>query len=118
MLFVAGTAWKHLAALVALGVAALTVVLIAAPGRAFTAQALPGGPPDSLPGPWRDRAKRTLPAAGVEDRDRRRRQDRPRRQRNPHAANFVPVNSTDFIFAAVGERYGFAGASFVPLFSR
>jgi len=31
-----------------------------------------------------------------------------------HAAvNFIPVNSTDFIFAALAERFGFAGAAFV-----
>ena len=29
------------------------------------------------------------------------------------AANFVPLNSTDFIFAALAERFGFAGAAFV-----
>jgi len=29
------------------------------------------------------------------------------------AANFVPLNTTDFIFAALAERFGFAGAAFV-----
>jgi rod shape determining protein RodA len=29
------------------------------------------------------------------------------------AANFVPLNTTDFIFAALAERFGFAGAAVV-----
>ena len=33
--------------------------------------------------------------------------------RHADADNFVPEDETDFIFAAVGERYGFAGAALV-----
>ena len=58
-------------------------------GRRARAQALPGGTPDGVPAPSSKRNRRAegtappLPAAGVQDRDRRRAEDRPRRERQP-----------------------------------
>ena len=61
-------------------------------------------------------AETRLPAAGVEDRDRLRAEDRSRRQGAARRPNgFVPESHTDFIFAAVGEQYGFVGAALVLL---
>ena len=59
-----------------------TFVLVAAPavGRA-RAQALPGGTPDGVPAPLVQPPETGLPAAGVEDRDRLRAEDRARRER-------------------------------------
>ena len=90
--------------------------LVAAPavGRRG-AQALPGGPPDGVPAPVGRSGRRGLPAAAVADRHRLGREDRPRR-RERHAdrrSNFLPEHHTDFIFAVVGETYGFAGAALV-----
>ena len=55
-----------------------------------------------------------LPAEPVADRDRLRPEDRPRRAtRRRRRSNFLPEHHTDFIFAVVGERYGFVGAALV-----
>ena len=56
-----------------------------------------------------------LPAAAVQDRHRLRREDRPRRGRTPTQTglDFLPEHHTDFIFAVIGETYGFVGAALV-----
>ena len=83
-------------------------------GRRARAQALPGGPPDGVPEPVRQPSRAGLPAEPVADRDRRRPEDRPRRDDATQTTlNFLPEHHTDFIFAVVGERYGFVGAALV-----
>ena len=50
----------------------------------------------------------------VADRDRLGPEDRPRRVNATQTKlNFLPANDTDFVFAAVGETYGFVGAALV-----
>src|ERR1017187_1660573 len=115
VLYIAGVDWKHLAAIFALGVAALALVLIVGPLVGFhtyqadrvTAFIDPGSVPatqiknalyqqhESLIA-IRAGQKFGLGAVATNT-----------------AANFVPLNSTDFIFAALAERFGFAGAAFV-----
>ena len=116
VLFVAGTPWRHFAALGAL--VAVAIALDArgrAGGRRARAQALPGGPPDGVPATRpTNPADAGLPAEPVADRDRRGREDRPRRRHATQTQlNFLPEHHTDFIFAVVGERYGFVGAALV-----
>ena len=116
LLFVAGAPWRHFAALGALGAVAITLVLVAAAdGRRRGAQALPGGPPD--------RRSCTRPAIrGSEGYQQQQSGSPSARARRPAAAstnatqtglNFLPEHHTDFIFAVVGETYGFAGAALV-----
>ena len=127
LLLVAGTPWRQLAALVALVACPSRSCSSPAPaaGRA-RAQALSDRTADGLPAPLgelrgnqgkgiQDRRTRSpLSARAVEDRDRLRPEDRPRLRRHPdHAGNFVPEDDTDFVFAAVGEQYGFLGAGLV-----
>ena len=86
VLFIAGTSWKHFAALFTLGIVALTVVLVRRPGgRHPCAQALPGRPPHSLSEPDGQPGQTGLPTDPVEDRDRRpaRRPGAARRRRRP-----------------------------------
>ncbi len=77
------------------------------------ARRLPARPADDVPRPGRrrDRAGRGLQPRAVEDRHRRR---RPVRQGlfegTQTRLNNVPEQHTDFIFTAVGEELGFAGA--------
>jgi rod shape determining protein RodA len=113
-LFVAGTSWRHFAGLLALGLVALSLVAVAAPAAGLT-----------LLKPYQvDRLTAFLNP-----------QDNPAKQgyqqiqskiaigsgqktgRGPLATqtrlNFLPEHRTDFIFAVVGEEYGFVGAALV-----
>jgi rod shape determining protein RodA len=118
LLFVVGTTWKQLTGLVALFVAAIVFVLVAAPGlgvhvlKPYQQQRLTTfvNPPrvctstdttcyqlnQSLIaiGSGQKTGRGTLGATQTE-------------------LNFLPAPSTDFIFAAVGETYGFVGAALV-----
>ncbi len=100
LLFVAGVPWRHLAGLLALGAAAIALVLVVAPaaGRAG-AEALRGRTPYELFEPLEQSAERRLPAARVEDRDRRgaaHRQRRPtaRRSRANSCPRTAPTSSS------------------------
>jgi rod shape determining protein RodA len=113
-LFVAGTSWRHFAGLLALGLVAISLVAVAAPAAGVT-----------LLKPYQvDRLTAFLNP-----------QDNPAKQgyqqiqskiaigsgqktgRGPLATqtrlNFLPEHRTDFIFAVVGEEYGFVGAALV-----
>ncbi|HEY2397654.1 MAG TPA: rod shape-determining protein RodA, partial [Solirubrobacteraceae bacterium] len=114
MLFVAGTSWRHLASLLALVVVSLTFVLVAAPAAGvhvlkpyqvarLTAFLHPSANPQKE-GYQQEESKIAIGAG----------------QKFGRGANasqvqngFVPERHTDFIFAAVGERYGFVGAALV-----
>lgn len=115
LLFVAGTPWKHLTALVTLVVVAVAFVLVAAPAAGvnvlkpyqvarLTAFLHPSSNPQTE-GYQQQESKIAIGSGGKTGRP------------NPTQTklNFVPEDHTDFIFAAVGEQYGFAGAGLVLL---
>jgi rod shape determining protein RodA len=126
LLFVAGTSWKHLGALIALGLVSLTFVLVAAPAagvhvlKPYQVQRLTAflHPSSGLKQIKESEAKTGEPdpayqlleseiaigSGGKQGRGKNATQTR---------LNFVPENHTDFVFAAVGEQYGFLGASLV-----
>ena len=115
ILYIAGVDWHHLASVFALGVAALALVLIVGPLVGFhTYQA--------------DRLVAFLDPGAVPARELSHAFYQQRESviaigagqkfglgtvATNTAANFVPLNSTDFIFATLAERFGFAGAAFV-----
>jgi rod shape determining protein RodA len=114
LLFVAGASWKHLTALVALGAVAMTLVLVAAPAagvhllkpyqvQRLTAFLHPSTNPQTE-GYQQEESKIAIGSGQ-------------KTGRGPNATqtklNYVPEDHTDFVFAAVGEQYGFVGAAFV-----
>jgi rod shape determining protein RodA len=115
MLVFAGTSWKQLTALAALFVTSVVLVLVAAPAvgvhvlKPYQVQRLTG-----FLNPSRDPSNQTYNilqseiAIGSGQKT----------GRGVHTAtqtslHFLPENQTDFIFAVVGETYGFAGAALV-----
>jgi rod shape determining protein RodA len=114
LLFVAGASWRQLTALLALIVMSLTLVLAAAPvagvhvikpyqEERLTAFLHPSANPQKQ-GYQQEEAKIAIGSG----------------QKTGRGANasqipngFVPESHTDFIFAAVGEQYGFLGAALV-----
>ena len=115
VLYIAGVDWKHLAAIFALGVAALALVLIVGPLVGFhtyqadrvTAFIDPGSVPATQIKNALYQQHESLIAIGAGQKFGL------GAVATNTAANFVPLNSTDFIFAALAERFGFAGAAFV-----
>jgi rod shape determining protein RodA len=116
MLFVAGTPWKHLTALVALGLVSLTFVLVAAPAagvhvlkpyqvQRLTAFLHPSTNPQKE-GYQQEESKIAIGSGQKTGRGINATQTR---------LNYVPEDHTDFVFAAVGEQYGFVGAALVLL---
>ena len=114
LLFIAGTSWKHLTALIALGLMSLTFVLVAAPAAGV--HVLKPYQVDRLTaflhpttnaqkeGYQQVESKIAIGSGGKTGRGENATQTR---------LNFVPEDHTDFVFAAVGEQYGFLGASLV-----
>ncbi len=114
LLFVAGVPWSHLAGLLALGAAAIALVLVVAPAagvqvlKPYEVERLTSFlNPSSNPQKEGYQQLESKIAIGAG-------------QRTGSGANstqiqgeFVPEDSTDFVFAAVGERYGFVGAALV-----
>jgi rod shape determining protein RodA len=114
LLFIAGTSWRQLTGLVALIALALVFILLAAPvagvhvikpyqEERLTAFLHPSANPQKQ-GYQQEEAKIAIGSG----------------QKTGRGANasqipngFVPESNTDFIFAAVGEQYGFVGASLV-----
>ena len=114
VLFIAGTSWRQLTGLVALIVLALTFILLAAPvagvhvikpyqEERLTAFLHPSANPQKQ-GYQQEEAKIAIGSG----------------QKTGRGVNasqipngFVPESHTDFIFAAVGEQYGFVGAALV-----
>ena len=114
-LFVAGTSAKHFAALAALGVTAIVVVLLAAPAigvnllKPYQVQRLTAfvNPTDN-PREQGYQLQQSTIAIGAGEKT----------GRGPAGAtqttlDFLPAHQTDFIFAVLGESYGFAGAALV-----
>lgn len=114
VLFVAGTSWRHFAALAALGAVAVVVVLAAAPAVGVNV----------LQDYQKDRLTSFL--APAESSNRQAYQQNQSKiaigagqktgrgeQATQTKLNYLPEHHTDFIFAVVGERYGFVGAALV-----
>jgi rod shape determining protein RodA len=114
VLFVAGVSWRQFAALSALGAVAIVLVLVAAPAAGVTV----------LHGYQKDRLTAFLkPSDNPAKQGYQQNQSRiaigsgQKTGRGSRATqtklNFLPEHHTDFIFAVVGERWGFVGAAFV-----
>jgi rod shape determining protein RodA len=114
VLFVAGTKWTHLAALGTLGVAAVVLVLVAAPAAGV--QVLKPYQVDRLtaflhptenPRKQGYQVNQSLTAIGAGGKTGR------GDQATQTKLDFLPEHHTDFIFSVVGEEFGFAGAALV-----
>ncbi len=114
VLFVAGTSWKHLAALAVLAVAAIVIVLVVAPAlnvhllSTYQQQRLTGFlHPSQNPKSQTWNIHQSLIAIGSGG----------KMGQGAHATQtrlgYLPAPSTDFVFAALGETYGFVGAGVV-----
>src|SRR5436305_2724982 len=115
MLFVAGTSCKHLPALLATFVASIAIIVAGAPAlgvhvlKPYQVQRLTGFlHPSHDPGNQTYNITESLIGIGAGEKSGRRVAGAS--QTNLH---FLPENQTDFVFAVVGETYGFAGAALV-----
>jgi rod shape determining protein RodA len=114
VLFVAGVRWTHFAFLGTIAAAAVAVVLVLAPAvgmpilKDYQQERLTSflNPSDD-PGDSSYQANQALIAIGAGGKTGR--GDDATQTRN----DFLPEHHTDFIFAAVGERFGFVGAAFL-----
>lgn len=121
LLFVAGTSWRHLAALAALVCVAIAFVLVAGPAvgvhvlkpyqtERLTAFLHPSsnvqkeGTESTDPRYQQEESKIAIGSGGKTGRGA---------QANQVPYGFVPESDTDFVFAALGEKYGFLGAGLV-----
>jgi rod shape determining protein RodA len=114
LLFVAGTSWKQLVGLIALVAVSATVVLVAAPAAGvhvlktyeverLTAFLHPSNNPQKQ-GYQQLESKVAIGSGQKTGRGSNSTQIE---------GNYVPEDDTDFVFAAVGEQYGFVGAALV-----
>jgi rod shape determining protein RodA len=115
MLFIAGTSWKHLAGLAALVVVAGAFVLAVAPAAGvhllnpYQEERLTAflNPSSNTEASYQLQQSKIAIGSG---------QKTGRGVNGDQTSNgFVPEAHTDFVFAAVGERYGFLGAGIVLL---
>jgi rod shape determining protein RodA len=115
LLFVAGAPWRHFAALGALFAVAITLVLVVAPLGGV--QVLESYQVDRLtsflhpsanPGDEGYQQHQALIAMGSGEKTGRGVEDA-----TQTSLNFLPEHHTDFIFAVVGETYGFAGCALI-----
>jgi rod shape determining protein RodA len=115
VLFIGGTKWTHFAALGALGVTAVVLVLVVAP--AVGVQVLKPYQVDRLTAflsPTSDpqdegyQLKQSITAIGSGQKT-----GRGSDEASQTKLDFLPEHHTDFIFAVVGEEFGFMGASLV-----
>ena len=115
LLFVAGAPWKHFAALGALFAVAITLVLVVAPMAGV--QVLERYQVDRLtsflhpsadPGDEGYQQHQALIAMDSGEKTGRGVADA-----TQTSLNFLPEHHTDFIFAVVGETYGFAGCALI-----
>jgi rod shape determining protein RodA len=115
VLFVAGAPWRHFAGLFALGAVAITLVLVAAPAAGvevlkpyqkdrLTAFLNPTDNPQKQ-GYQQNQSKIAIGAG--------QKTGRGERNATQTEGNFLPEHHTDFIFAVVGERFGFVGCALV-----
>jgi rod shape determining protein RodA len=114
VMFVGGVPWTHFAVIGTALVAAIALVIVVAPAvgtpilKGYQEQRLtsflhPSADPSDA-GYQQNQAKIAIGSGEKTGRGDRATQTR---------LDFVPERSTDFIFAVIGERYGFVGAAFV-----
>ena len=114
ILFFAGTSWKQLIGLLAMFVVSISIVLVAAPAlgvhllKPYQVQRLTG-----FLNPSRDPRNQTYNILQSEIAIGSGQKTGRGANASQTRLNFLPANDTDFIFAAVGETYGFAGAAVV-----
>jgi rod shape determining protein RodA len=114
LLYVAGTPWRHFAGLFALAAVAVTVALVAAPAAGVTVlkpyqvdRLTSFLSPSENAGDEGYQQIQSKIAIGAGQKTGR------GEQATQTKLNFLPEHHTDFIFAVVGERYGFVGAALV-----
>jgi rod shape determining protein RodA len=114
VLFVAGVSWRHFAGLVALGAVSIAIVLAAAPALGVTVLKPQQTErltsflyPSDVAGDAGYQQNQSRIAIGSGQKTGR------GAQASQTNLNFLPEERTDFIFAVVGERWGFAGAGIV-----
>jgi len=114
VMYVGGVRWTHLATIGGATVACIAIILVAAPTvgapvlKGYQEERLtsfldPSGDPSDA-GYQQNQAKIATGSGEIFGRGDRATQTR---------LDFVPERHTDFIFAVIGERYGFMGAAFV-----
>jgi rod shape determining protein RodA len=114
VLFVAGTSWRHFAALFALFAVAITFTLVVAPKVGVTV--LHGYQKDRLTAflnptdnPAKQGYQQNQSRIAIGSGEKTGRGDRATQTKY----NFLPEHHTDFVFAVVGERWGFIGAALI-----
>ena len=114
VLFVAGTKWTHFAALAGLGAAAVIVVVLAGPllgvevVKPYQVDRLTAFlNPSTDPADEGYQINQSLTAIGSGGKTGR------GEQSTQTKLDFLPEHHTDFIFAVVGEEFGFVGAALV-----
>ena len=115
LLFVAGTPWRHFAALGALGVVAIVMTLVALPAigvevlKPYQVDRLTSFlHPSEVAGKEGYQQAQSIIAIGAGEKT-----GRGVDKATQTGLDFLPEHHTDFIFAVVGETYGFAGAALV-----
>ena len=116
ILFVAGAPWRHFAALVALFAVSVTFVLVAAPKLGVEVlEPYQVDAPDGIPAPVGGSRRRrgyhqaqALTAIGSGEKT-----GRGVENATQTSLGFLPEHHTDFIFAVIGETYGFAGCALI-----
>ena len=114
ILFVAGVSWRHFAGLFGLGAVAIAIVLVAAPAAGVTVlhsyqtdRLTAFLHPTSNPGKEGYQQNQSKIAIGAGQKTGR------GDQATQTRLKFLPESHTDFVFAVLGERYGFFGAALV-----
>ena len=115
LLFVAGAPWRHFAALAALGAVAIALTLVALPQAGVTvlkpyqADRLTSFlHPSDVAGDEGYQQQQSKVAIGSGEKT-----GRGVKNATQTSLGYLPEHHTDFIFAVVGETYGFAGAALV-----
>jgi rod shape determining protein RodA len=116
VLFVAGVPWSHLAGLLALGAVAIALVLVVAPAAGV--QVLKPYEVERLTSFLNPSTQYSAQHEGYQQLESKIAIGAGQRtgsgaDSTQIKGDYVPEDSTDFIFAAVGERYGFVGAALV-----
>jgi rod shape determining protein RodA len=114
VLFVAGASWRHFAALFALAAVSIALTLVVAPQLGVTV--LHGYQKDRLTAflnptdnPAKQGYQQNQSRIAIGSGEKTGRGDRATQTKY----DFLPEHHTDFVFAVVGERWGFVGAAFV-----
>jgi rod shape determining protein RodA len=113
-LFIAGTSWKHFAGLFTLGAIAIALTLVVAPKvgvtvlKEYQVERLTSFlHPSDDPRDAGYQQNQSVIAIGSGERTGR------GEQATQTSLKFLPEEHTDFVFAVVGERWGFTGAALV-----